>query len=128
MNIPTIKELYCNYVCSQSLVALVPPFPPLPPLLVSELLCPSPYIRAFVFYAVLQINRFARLNIYTTFVVKLAEVALSLITEANSTAMRQKHASSRFISPSFHILISVSSELLRSQATLCLASPSWTGK
>ncbi len=73
-NIPTIKAFNGYKVASQSLVAQVL----------------SPSIRARVCaYAVLQINRFARLNIYTTFVSKLAEVLLSLITEANSTAMRQ---------------------------------------
>jgi hypothetical protein len=72
-NIPTIKAFNGYKVASQSLVAQVPT--------TFKHTCACDHYLP-------QINRSARLNLYTTFITKMAEVLLSLVTDANSTFMR----------------------------------------
>ncbi len=85
-NVPTIKAFNGYKVASQSFVAQARMFLLV---LVLVLILEFGTNDSIVYFIFSQINRSARLNIYTSIVNKFAETALSLVMEANNVGLRQ---------------------------------------
>jgi hypothetical protein len=88
-NVPTIKAFNGYKAASQSFVAQVRLFFFFLFFFVFGVLILELERMTELFFLFLQINRSARLNIYTSIVNKFAETALSLVMEANNVGLRQ---------------------------------------